>query len=583
MGSRGSSARRALAVGMTTALLGGLLNAVSLPAQAQQMLPCDFMSQGEYSGEYAKVSEKGPYEIAPQQIAELPSDLDGATIQMGIVRPKVPAGTRVPVIVAASPYYHPLQTMDLRACKPFLTENFVPHGYAVVFLAVRGTADSGGCMNLMGPEERADLDQAVTWLGTRAWSNGSVGMVGKSYDGATQWEAAASGNPHLKTIVPLSGVPDLFELMYGNGTVDWRSPGILNGIYYSESAAFYAPGRSPEHTVEVTACPEYAVGMGASAYSAATAELDPFGYYAARRYRDAVVKKYRGSIYLVQGLQDWNVNPGQQFPWIWELEERGVYVKYLLGQWGHSWPYDDGSRMDWGDVLLAWFDRWLKGDREAALGPRVEVEDAQGNWRSSSDWRAGRRLELFLDPDHSLARKASGKKTSERIFADPFHMQGGYTQDMPSEHQGCPSSMCALFETPRFDSDFRLAGLPHVSLSVRPQGPGGQVSVYIYAVGDGAERLGWGQLDLRFQNGSDEAQVVEPGKMIQIGFDVQPLDVVVPKGARLQVVVSGGTGWNRLPSVQNYPIDLLLGAGRSSIELTSPAVQRNDFFEPPSR
>ena len=45
-----------------------------------------------------------------------------------------------------------------------------------------------------------------TWLGTQPWSNGKVGMIGKSYDGSTPWQAATFGNPHLATIVPMSGL-----------------------------------------------------------------------------------------------------------------------------------------------------------------------------------------------------------------------------------------------------------------------------------------------------------------------------------------------------------------------------------------
>ncbi len=572
--------RRLGPVLLASALLGAILVS-GPPAVGQQALPCDFQSEGDYSGDYSKASSKGRYKIGEQKIVELESKIDGVTIQMGLVRPKVPSGRKVPVVVDASPYYHPLQTLDLRACRPFLTENLVPHGYAVVLLAVRGTADAGGCMNLMGRDERRDLNQAITWLGTRPWSNGRVGMIGKSYDGATQWEVASLGNRHLKTIVPLSGVPDLFELMYGNGHVDWRSPGILNGVYYAESAGFYAPGRSPEHTIEVTACPEYGVGMAASGYSAATAELDPFGYYKERRYRDKILKRYRGSVYLVQGLQDWNVNPGQQFPWIWKLEKRGVYVKYLLGQWGHSWPYDDGSRMDWADVLLEWFDRWLNNDRKAKLGSRVEVEDSQGRWRRSSDWPSGKRVRLFLNPSNKLGKRPSKKAASEMLAPDPFHLQWGYTNDVPIENQACPSGACAYFETKPFKKGFRMAGLPHVRLSVIPQGPGGQLSAYLYAESDeGAERLGWAQVDLRFRNGSDKAKSVEPGEKMRIRFDVQPLDAVVPKGARLQVVVSGGTGWNRLPSVPNYPVELLEGRGRSSMKLSSPRPPARAFFKP---
>ena len=97
---------------------------------------------------------------------------------------------------------------------------------------------------------------------------------------------------------------------------------MFNGVYYAQSVGFYLPGRSPEHTVEVTRCPDYAVGTAASAHSALTGQLDPFGFWAARRYRPAIEANYRGSVLLVQGLQDWNVNPGAQFPWVNDLEGR---------------------------------------------------------------------------------------------------------------------------------------------------------------------------------------------------------------------------------------------------------------------
>ena len=570
------------AVAASTVALMAAPFMVFLPATAQQLQPCDFGSSGDYSGSYSTVSKKGPYEIKEQEIVELDSAIDGVTIQMGIIRPDIPAGTEVPVIVDASPYYHPLQTMDLRACRPFLTENYVPHGYAVALLAIRGTADAGGCMNMMGPDERGDLDQAVTWLGEQPWSNGSVGMIGLSYDGATQWEAASFGSPHLKTIVPISAVPDLFELMYGSRRVDWRGPGILNGIYYAESAAFYAPGRSPEHTAEVTACPEYGVGMAASAYSSATGELDPFGYFEERLYRPEIVKKYRGSVYLVQGLQDWNVNPGQQFPWIWELEKKGVYVKYLLGQWGHAWPYSGGNRMDWADVLLGWFDRWLKNDRSADLGPRVEVQDSSGKWRAEAEWPDGERAKFWLEPGE-LATKPSKEGTSETVTYDPFHTQTGYSTSMPPAglEDMCVPGTCALFETTESRNEFRFAGIPQLDLTVVPTGPGGQLSAYLYELSpEGARRLGWGQIDLRFAGDSYEPKDVTPGQEMRLEFPLQPLDAVVSAGSKLVLIVSGGTAYNRLPNMPNYPVEIMEGARASTLSLVQVEPRPQQFFEP---
>jgi predicted acyl esterase len=501
---------------------------------------------------------------------------------MAVIRPKVPADAKVPVIVQASVYFHALQTMDMRACEPFLTENYIQHGYAVAFLAVRGTADSGGCMNLMGPEERGDIDQAITWLGRADWSNGSVGMVGLSYDGATQWEAASFRNPYLKTIVPISGVPDIYELLYGRGRIDWRGPAVLNDIYYAESAVFYAPGRSPQHTAEVLACPEYATGNAASLYSSTVGGVDPFGYWAERRYRKAIGKRYDGSVFLVQGLQDWNVNPGQQFPWVWKLDRNGLDVKYMLGQWGHAWPHSGGDRMDWADILKAWFDRYLKDDRSARFGPRVQVQDDTGKWRNASRWPDGRSLRFFLNPEHALEQERSKETASETIATDPFHMQGGYTTSAPQENAACAPSTCTYFETRAFEEEFRIAGVPRVGLTLTPTGPSGQVSVYLYAASDaGMDRLGWGQLDLRFAKSTTQPGTLTPNEEMKVTFDLQPLDAVVEKGERLYVVVSGGTGWNRIPTgPPSLPIQLAEGKGQSRLDLVHVRPQSSDFFQP---
>lgn len=552
-------------------------------ARAQQMLPCDY---GGYDpSDYSHLSKQGRFKAMPQKIVELESKLDGATIQMGLVRPKAAKGEKVPVIVDASPYYHPLQTVDLEACRPFLVNNYVPQGYAVALLAIRGTADSGGCMNLMGPDERRDLDQAITWLGKQPWSNGSVGMIGKSYDGSTPWMVASLKNPHLKTIVPASGVPDLFVLMYGAGTPDWRGPAILNEIYYAESMFFYLPGRNPQHTIEVSACPEYATGTAASLHSAATGELDPFGYWKERRYRPGIERNYRGSVFLIQGLQDWNVNPGQQFPWIKRLEKRGVFVKYMLGQWGHSWPDQSSShyRPDFADVLLDWFDRWLKGDRTAPLGPKAEGEDSTGKWRNASDWPPpGKARTLWLAPDHKLSGAPSQEESSEMVGPDPVHTQGGFYNQMPpgSLETMCLPGACAYFETAELKREYRLAGLPALNLRLTPTGPGGGLSVYLYAVSsEGATRLGWGQTNLAFKAPGRPRQVT-PGEEMKVRLELQPLDAVVPAGSKMVLIVSEGSGWNRLPTTTSYPIRISEGKRTSALRLVQVTPERSDFFRP---
>jgi predicted acyl esterase len=571
-------------------LLATALPLSPMGANAQQVTPCD----GE-TDPYSTVAP-GPYRELPPKVVYLKSHHGGVSIQLGILRPKVPAGMKVPVIVDASPYFHPLQSMDWPRCPRIKhLAQYVSHGFAVAALPVRGTGDSGGCMNFMGPGERADLNQAVTWLGRRSWSNGAVGMTGRSYDGSTPWEVAAMGNPHLKTIVPSEGVNNLFDLLFGGGTPDWRGPNIINTIYYLESGVFYAPGRRPQNTEGVWACPEYAVGNLASDYSAQTGELDPFGYWKARDYRGKVERSYKGSIFLLQGLQDWNVNPGLQFPWVNELDRSGLYVKYLLGQWNHAWP-DDGPpktrRTDFARILLNWFDYWLKGDHSAPLGPKVQVQDDRMQWRDASRWPPrGDEVTLWLTPGGRLSKTEPGGSGSVTVAADPAH-----TED-PAEAQGdgsstttdalqsrCSPPACAEFDGPKLGRDLRVAGIPTVRLRVTPAGPGGELSIYLYAVsGSDYRRIAWGQVDLRFPHGGRKSSKVTPGRATRARFPLQPLDSVVPAGSHLALVVSEGSAYNRLPSTPNYPAQIALGKNASWISVTRVQPAPGAFFTPPRR
>ena len=50
--------------------------------------------------------------------------------------------------------------------------------------------------------EATDLYDIIDWISRQKWCNGSVGMFGGSYTGYSQWAAAKTFHPALKTIVP---------------------------------------------------------------------------------------------------------------------------------------------------------------------------------------------------------------------------------------------------------------------------------------------------------------------------------------------------------------------------------------------
>ena len=205
---------------------------------------------------YSFVLEQGPYELLETDNEfgsvhvmipyDLPETEGGAAadpqcllnfdpnkcphISMAYWRPNVPDGVKVPVIAEFGPYFGETsaQTPDVSTPGSWLgmgiIQNLLPHGFAFAQVSVTGTGMSNHCMDLMGFAEQEGINAAVEWLGTQEWSSGNVGMIGKSYDGSTPWQAAMYGDEYLKTIVPISGLIGVRELMWKNGSSEARAP-----------------------------------------------------------------------------------------------------------------------------------------------------------------------------------------------------------------------------------------------------------------------------------------------------------------------------------------------------------------------
>ena len=98
---------------------------------------------------------------------------------------------KVPVIAEFGPYFGETSASTPDVSQPgswlgvSVIQNLLPHGFAFAQVSVTGTGNSNHCMDLMGFAEQEGINAAVEWLATQEWSNGNVGMIGKSYDGST--------------------------------------------------------------------------------------------------------------------------------------------------------------------------------------------------------------------------------------------------------------------------------------------------------------------------------------------------------------------------------------------------------------
>jgi hypothetical protein len=507
---------------------------------------------------YSHPLQAGPYKELPVQSffvdVQLPATSGGAAViggagplnkprvHLGLFLPDVPEGTQVPVIADVGPYYNdfdlPATSNETRRLGGFLIKNFVPHGYAVAQVSVFGSGESNHCMDLMGPDEQAGIDAAVTWLGTQSWSNGKVGLIGRSYDGSTPWEAAAMGNPHLATVVPISGLMGMHELMWRNGSAETRAP-IMHNVVYGAFGIDSDPERGHADPEDVqTLCQSYLSGPAVGAAAVVTgSNLEQHPYWKERYFFDRVVQNYNGSIYYIHGLQDWNVDPHMAFPYYNLLRDAGFEMKGLFGQWGHMYPdrpsehtnlpvghgkeaYPNSVRYDWAQDLLEWFDHYLKG-----TGPKpalhVEVQDNQGQWRiESGDY-----------PVRGLARK-SIPHTELTTAGNGVIVPRGP----------------ALTYEGKLENRTHISGNVYLVMQVRPLASGGQIYAELSA--DGL-RLGHGIMDLRYTTG--RMQPVAPGVTMPLAIEFEVMDAVVPAGASITLKLAD-TGRDYLPAASPSPV-----------------------------
>ena len=128
------------------------------------------------------------------------------------------APARVPSILVFTPYY---RRFALAAEAPQEGEAspgvarwrdlFVPRGYALVAVDVRGTGASFGTRDsFRSPRERDDYARIAEWVAAQPWSDGRIGATGISYVGAACDFLASSGNPAVRAIAPISAVWDTY-------------------------------------------------------------------------------------------------------------------------------------------------------------------------------------------------------------------------------------------------------------------------------------------------------------------------------------------------------------------------------------
>jgi putative CocE/NonD family hydrolase len=152
---------------------------------------------------------------------------DGCRIAVDIYLPQGDGvEPRLPTILIQTPYYRRFAVaVGAQGVEPSpnvakYRDMFVPRGYAVVIVDIRGSGASFGTRDsFRSPREREDAYEIVDWVIAQPWSNGSLGATGVSYLGAASDFLASTGHPAVKAIAPLFAVWDTYLDNYYPGGV----------------------------------------------------------------------------------------------------------------------------------------------------------------------------------------------------------------------------------------------------------------------------------------------------------------------------------------------------------------------------
>lgn len=270
---------------------------------------------------------------------------------------------------------------------------FAEQGFHVVLQSCRGTGGSGGAFDLWR-NEAADGQATVSWLREQPWFNGTLGTVGPSYLGYTQWALALDPPPELKAMVVQVGLHDPYALFHTDGALR-----LENALAVGMGMTYQHQGMGPflRATLRlqrrlrdvITARPlrgAYVPALGGEVpwLDAVMTHPDPEDTFWHGASSAESAERLRVPTALIAGWHDALVD--QTFEQYDRLRRGGCETALLVGPWTHTSALQQG----WPEVFaesLAWLRAHLCADPTGLRPTAVRVHiGGESAWRDLDEW-----------------------------------------------------------------------------------------------------------------------------------------------------------------------------------------------------
>ena len=539
----------------------------------------------------------------------VPAD-DGVKLAVDVYRP-APAGaldtSRLPVIVTQS---RGEARQSGRASGDLLA--LVRHGYVWVAMDRRGNGASFGTSNgFVTPRDGLDEKAVIDWAAAQPWSNGETATYGASNHGLEQFVVAATGPASLRSMAPGYASPVFFDIMFPNGSSNLppkflmpssapcAAPTPMGAPVDDDSAPYpMAKTAAAEHRCNLGLLDEFPAGIfrddANKAVGFSPGLSDPLMHF-------ETMRKLKGSIYQFAGWYDASVTE-QLRAWA-VLGGKIVIGPYVHVNYTSSFP---SSTLDTTAEHIRWFDASLKNRENGMLAePPIRYytmnAPAGSEWRFAATWPLPEQTmqTLYLaEPgsatvaskhDGSLASKAPAAGAiaytadySVKAFGGKYNrLVRFYDGDMRKDFD----EKALTFTTTALISNTQVTGIPLLDVWVKSDAKDFNVFAFLEdvdehgistAVTDGVLRASrrniatppWGDEGLGLPYHRDfraDDQPLEPGKPVEMKFELYATSYVFRAGHRIRVSVTNAIGDSSSPEPGwvEHPAhtDFLVGAG----------------------
>lgn len=513
----------------------------------------------------------GLYVAAPAEVkretVRLPMR-DGVKLATDVYRDDAVA--RAPVVLMRTPYDRTKQQAN--------AERYAAAGYVVVMQDCRGTRASEGVLAPYNNEGQDGFD-TIEWIVRQPWCNGRVGMMGGSYVGAVQWQAAAERPPGLATIAPQATWSSFYRNLYLGGSVrlsliaGWLAGNLPRPADAVPADMDVALMRLPLSDVDD------AIGWPIPWLDAYLTHPEPSGFWSRLDLTEQLPELQLPVLHVV-GYYDFFSRESVDNFVIMQTKARDPATRrqqrLVLGPWDHGTigrsrvaevDFGPAAELDVHALQLDWFARHLKQDSAALESPSPAVRYfSMGDnvWHDADTWPpAGFEATSFYLHSNGRAntRRGDGRLSREAPTTD--EPSDSFRADPAQPTPATPVTVARpikaavwgpVDQSPLEDRDdvlvyttepltepLTFAGTVTAKLAVSADTPDADWAVKLVDVRPNGVsiNLASGILRGRYRNSLLRPELMKSGETYEITVDLGPCAATLAPGHRLRLDVCG--------------------------------------------